>query len=155
MKAVGKHCGKRWNCSFWAISPFSTIFFFFYAICILESINSHISVVICSVFEFATAIREWVKEVAIRTTFIHMINICWNNLLHLQLSYWCSLYPLWKRVVSVDVSGVRGREVERRPCNHEVQSSSPGSGSQLWDFSLAFGASTGEVPRKQNRERLV
>ena len=54
-------------------------------------------------------------------------------------------------------SGVRGREVERRPYNHEVPSSSPGSGSQLWDFSLAhtFGASTGVVPRKQNRERLV
>ena len=53
--------------------------------------------------------------------------------------------------------GVRGREVERRPCNHEVPSSSPRSGSQLWDFSLAstFGASTGVVPRKQNRERLV
>ena len=53
--------------------------------------------------------------------------------------------------------GVRGREVERRPCNPEVPSSSPGSGSQLWDFSLAhtFGASTGIVPRKQNRERLA
>ena len=50
---------------------------------------------------------------------------------------------------------VRGREVERRPCNHEVQSSSPGSGSQLPDFSLAntFGASTGVDARKQNRER--
>ena len=32
---------------------------------------------------------------------------------------------------------VRGREVERRPCNHEVPSSSPGSGSQPWDLSLA------------------
>ena len=55
------------------------------------------------------------------------------------------------------ICGVRGREVERRPCNHEVPSSSPGSGSQLWDFSLAhtFGSSTGVVPRKQNRERLV
>ena len=53
--------------------------------------------------------------------------------------------------------GVRGREVERQPCNHEVPSSSPGSGPQLWDFSLAhtLGASTGVVPRKQNRERLV
>ena len=53
--------------------------------------------------------------------------------------------------------GVRGREVERRPYNHEVPSSSPGSGSQLWDFSLAhtFGTSTGVIPRKQNRERLV
>ena len=53
--------------------------------------------------------------------------------------------------------GVHGREVKRWPCNHEVPSSSPGSGSQLWDFSLAhiFGASTGVVPRKQNRERLV
>ena len=52
---------------------------------------------------------------------------------------------------------VRGREVERRPRNHEVPSSSPGSGSQLWDFSLAhtFGASTDVVPRKQNRKRLV
>ena len=25
-KAFGKHCGKWWNCSKWAISPFSTIF---------------------------------------------------------------------------------------------------------------------------------
>ena len=33
--------------------------------------------------------------------------------------------------------GVRGREVERWPCNREVPSSSLGSGSQLWDFSLA------------------
>ena len=41
--------------------------------------------------------------------------------------------------------GVRGREVERRPCNHEVPSSSPDT----------FGASTGVVLRKQNRERLV
>ena len=53
--------------------------------------------------------------------------------------------------------GVSGCEIQRRPSNHEVPSSSPGSGSQLRDFSLAhtFGASTGVVPRKQNRERLV
>ena len=54
--------------------------------------------------------------------------------------------------------GVRGREVERRPSDLEVPSSISGSGCQLWDFfSLAhiFGASTGVVPRKQNRERLV
>ena len=25
-KAFGKHCGKRWNCSSWAISPLSTMF---------------------------------------------------------------------------------------------------------------------------------
>ena len=62
--------------------------------------------------------------------------------------FWCQIAQL---------CGVRGREVERRPCNHEVPSSSPGSGSQLWDFSLAhtFGASTGVVPRKQNRYRLA
>ena len=52
---------------------------------------------------------------------------------------------------------VRGREVERRPCNREVPSSSPKSGSQLLDFLLAhtFIGSTGVVPRKQNQERLV
>ena len=33
-------------------------------------------------------------------------------------------------------SGVRGREVERRPCNLEVPSSIPGSGCQLWDFFI-------------------
>ena len=32
------------------------------------------------------------------------------------------------------VCGVRGREVERRPHNHKVPSSIPGSGCQLWDF---------------------
>ena len=37
----------------------------FYAICILKSSNSHISLVVCSFFEFGTVskwcIREWVK----------------------------------------------------------------------------------------------
>ena len=67
------------------------------------------------------------------------------------------IYIVTKFGTDWSIFGVRGREVERRPCNHEVLSSSPGSGSQLWDFSLAhtFGASTGVVPRKQNRERLV
>ena len=32
--------------------------------------------------------------------------------------------------------GVRGLEVERRPCNHEVPSSSPGSGSQSLGFFI-------------------
>ena len=56
-----------------------------------------------------------------------------------------------------ETKNVRGREVECQPCNHDVPSSSPSSGSQLWDFSLAhtFCTSTGVVPRKQNRERLV
>ena len=43
-------------------------------------------------------------------------------------------------LISLDsaiLCGVRGREVERQPRNHEVPSSSPGRGSQLWDFSLA------------------
>ena len=40
--------------------------------------------------------------------------------------------------------GVHGHEVERQPCNHKV----PGA-------ALTFGASSGVVPRKQNRERLV
>ena len=52
---------------------------------------------------------------------------------------------------------VHGREIECRPHNHKVPSSILGNGCQLWDFSLVhtFGASTGVVPRKQNRERLV
>ena len=45
---------------------------------------------------------------------------------------YCKYYDLL-----TNMCGVRSREVERRPCNHEVPSSSPGSGSQLWDFSLA------------------
>ena len=57
-------------------------------------------------------------------------------------------------MVNKSQCGVRGCVVECWPCNHEVPSSNPGSGSQLWDFSLAhtFGASTGVVPRKQNQE---
>ena len=35
------------------------------------------------------------------------------------------------------VRGVSGPEVEQWACNHEVPSSSPRSGSQIWDFSLA------------------
>ena len=57
--------------------------------------------------------------------------------------YWCSSQEGESREIRISckslkfVSGVRGHQVERRPCNHEVPSSSPGSGSQLWDFSLA------------------
>ena len=50
------------------IAQMSNFTFFhnvFYAICILESVKSHISVVVCSSFEFGTVskwcIREWVK----------------------------------------------------------------------------------------------
>ena len=59
--------------------------------------------------------------------------------------------------LTYSLRGVCGREVEHRHCNHEVPSSSPWSGSQLWDISLAhtLGVSTGVVPRKQNGERLV
>ena len=61
--------------------------------------------------------------------------------------------PVFKTVLAFFTCGVRGHEVERRPCNHEV----PGAGFNFGNFSLAhtFGASTGVVPRKQNRERLV
>ena len=70
---------------------------------------------------------------------------------------WCSLKRLSSLISYLKRRGVRGREVECRPCNHEVPSSSPGSGSQLRECSLAhtFGASTGVVPRKLNRERFV
>ena len=43
-KALGKHCGKK--------SYFTFFDNDFYGICILKSSNSHISVVICSFFEF-------------------------------------------------------------------------------------------------------
>ena len=47
-----------------------------------------------------------------------------------------------------------------QPPDHEsdmLTTEPPGQASQLWNFSLAhtFGTSTGVVPRKQNRERLV
>ena len=54
---------KRWNCSSWAISPF--FHNIFHAICILKSFYSHISVAVCSFFEFGMVskwcIREWVN----------------------------------------------------------------------------------------------
>ena len=84
---------------------------------------------------------------------------CSETAINLQLQFnsileFCNNTDLSINHSRTEIGG-RGREVERRPCNHEVPSSSPGSGSQLWDFSLAhtFGASTGVVPRKQNRER--
>ena len=47
------------------MSNFTFYHYVFYAICILKSFNSHISVAICSFFEFGTVskwcIREWVK----------------------------------------------------------------------------------------------
>ena len=63
-KTLGIHCGKRWHCSEWAVAFFHNGF---YEICILKSCNSHISVVVCSFFEFGTVsdwcIREWVNRV--------------------------------------------------------------------------------------------
>ena len=56
-KALRKHCEER------SMSNFT---FLHYVICILKSFNSHISVVVCSFFEFGKVskwcIREWVKE---------------------------------------------------------------------------------------------
>ena len=47
------------------MSSFTFLHNVFYAICILKSINSHFSVVVCSFFEFGTVskccIREWVN----------------------------------------------------------------------------------------------
>ena len=36
--------------------------------------------------------------------------------------------------VALDLCGLRDLEVERRPHNHKVPSSIPGSGGQFWDF---------------------
>ena len=58
-KVLGKHCGKRWNCSKSAISPFFQIVF--YAICILKFFNSYISVVVCNFFEFGTVSKWCIK----------------------------------------------------------------------------------------------
>ena len=53
-KALRKHCGKRWNCSKWAISPISTMF----SKQAVKSFSSHISVIVCSLFEFGT-VSKW------------------------------------------------------------------------------------------------
>ena len=58
--ASGKHCGKKWNCSKWAISLFFS-HNVFYAICILKFFNSHISVVVCSFFEFGTVSKWFIR----------------------------------------------------------------------------------------------
>ena len=48
------------------MSNFTFFYNVFYALCILKSLNSHISVVVCNFFEFGTVpkwcIREWVKN---------------------------------------------------------------------------------------------
>ena len=50
---------------FLKLSNFTFFHNVFYAICILKSFNSHISVIVCSFFEFGTVskwcVREWVK----------------------------------------------------------------------------------------------
>ena len=50
---------------------------------------------------------------------------------------------------------VHGLEVEHLPRNHEFLSSIPGRGVNFRIFIGPFGVSTGVVPRKQNREKLV
>ena len=66
-KAFGKHCGKSEIAQNKQFLLFEQCFFF--SICILKPFNSHISVVVCSFFEFGTVskcwIREWVKEIEI------------------------------------------------------------------------------------------
>ena len=101
----------------------------------------------------------WKKEkMLVTSTFSFIPNVFYlnNNRSHLVI-YFYHYFVFIKSYWVVVHCGVRGREVECRPRNHRVPSLSPGSGSQLWDFSLAhtFGASTGVVPRKQYREGLV
>ena len=60
---LGKHCGKKVKLLKMSNSTFSHNVF--YAICILKSFNSHVSLVVCSFFKFGTDSkwfnREWVK----------------------------------------------------------------------------------------------
>ena len=62
----------------------------FYAICILKSFNSHISVVVNSFFEFGTVSkwcnREWVKFGAIPVNFSYFLEIPLNKLDSKRLS---------------------------------------------------------------------
>ena len=61
-KSLRKHCGKK--VTLVKMSNFVFSHNVCYAICILKSLNSHISVVVCSFLEFWTVskwcIREWV-----------------------------------------------------------------------------------------------
>ena len=56
-KALGKHCGKK-KSEIAQNEQFHLFHNVFYAICILKSFNSHISVVVFSFFEFGT-VTEW------------------------------------------------------------------------------------------------
>ena len=59
-----------------------------YAICIIRFFNSHISVVVCGVFDFGTVskwcIREWVKPHSVTALVI-------NGILKKEKSYFCLL----------------------------------------------------------------
>ena len=57
---------KTWkNVELLKMSNFTFFHNVFYAVCTLKSFNSHISVIVCSLFEFGTVskwcIREWVN----------------------------------------------------------------------------------------------
>ena len=78
-KKMGKHCGKK--VKLLKMSNFTLFHSIFYVICIVNSCNSHISIVVCSFFEFGTVskwcIREWVncyKCISIRRIDTHRQN---------------------------------------------------------------------------------
>ena len=66
-KALGKHCGKGQNCAFHNV---------LYAICILKSFNSHISVVVGGFFQFRMdskwCIREWFSPFSNKPWFLRV-----------------------------------------------------------------------------------
>ena len=73
-----------------------------------------------------------------------------------RIDEWCLCpFGLKKYIGQCIVSGVLGREVERRPRNLKVPSSRADVNFGNLSLAHTFGARTGVVPRKQNRERLM
>ena len=76
-EALGKQRGKRCNRS--QLSNFTFFLNVFYSICILKSFNSHISVAVCSFFEFGTISKLCIRFTLYQTTNLRRVfleNIC-------------------------------------------------------------------------------
>ena len=65
------------------MSNFTLFHKVFYAICILKSLNSYISVVICSFFEFGTGVLGNELKSGLRGKGLRVIVLIYNNLANL------------------------------------------------------------------------
>ena len=159
------------------MSNFTFFHKIFKAIWILKSFNSHISVIVCSFFEFENGVlgNALKKSFNCNLSLILQVPVNGSIVIMIQISGYLDVIAEPKQLCQSHCKklGVRLQprsirklwifccvyvcELEHQLCYHVVQSSISWSGCQLWNCIVVhrFGLSTGVFSTKWYWERLV